>query len=101
MLFFFSKRSTANELRFSEWSSDVCASDLPADTSPIVVGGTLGLTGIYSGPSAAYKITYEHWADDVNKAGGIMGRQVELILYDDESTPSVAQQLYPDRKSVG
>lgn len=61
---------------------------------PIVVGGTLGLTGIYSGPSAGYKIAYEQWAEDVNDAGGILGREVELILYDDESNPTVAQQLY-------
>jgi branched-chain amino acid transport system substrate-binding protein len=65
------------------------------DTStPIRIGGTLGLTGIYSGPSAAYKITFEYWADKVNSSGGIDGRQVELLIYDDESTPTVAQQLY-------
>ena len=75
-------------------SPDAGGSPEPADDSPIVIGGTLGLPGIYSGPSAAYKITYEHWADDVNEAGGIMGRDVELILYDDESNPTVAQQLY-------
>jgi branched-chain amino acid transport system substrate-binding protein len=69
----------------------------PAATTtnePIVIGGTLGLTGIYSGPSAAYQTTYQYWADQVNKDGGIMGRQVELIIYDDESNPTVAQQLY-------
>lgn len=68
----------------------------PAATTdePIVIGGTLGLTGIYSGPSAAYKTTYEYWADQVNEDGGILGRQVELKLYDDESNPTVAQQLY-------
>lgn len=64
------------------------------DEGPIVIGGTLGLTGIYSGPSAGYVLAYEYWADEVNAAGGIDGRQVELILYDDESNPTVAQQLY-------
>lgn len=75
-----------------------CAADegAPAETddSPIVIGGTLGLTGIYSGPSAAYKIAYEKWAEDVNAAGGLLGREVELKIYDDESNPTVAQQLY-------
>ena len=75
-----------------------CAADTeePAATTdePIVIGGTLGLTGIYSGPSAAYQTTYQYWADQVNEDGGIMGRQVELIIYDDESNPTVAQQLY-------
>lgn len=75
-----------------------CAADdeiPPADTdAPIVIGGTLGLTGIYSGPSAAYKLSYDYWADQVNDAGGINGREVQLKIYDDESNPTVAQQLY-------
>ncbi|WP_341952700.1 amino acid ABC transporter substrate-binding protein [Salinibacterium sp. TMP30] len=68
----------------------------PSDSSedPIVIGGTLGLTGVFSGPSAGYVLAYEFWLDEVNASGGIDGRQVELIIYDDESTPTVAQQLY-------
>jgi branched-chain amino acid transport system substrate-binding protein len=61
---------------------------------PIVVGGTLGLTGQYSGPSAGYKAAYEFWLAKVNENGGLLGRQVELRIYDDESNPTTAQQLY-------
>ncbi len=59
-----------------------------------MVGGTLGLTGQYSGPSAAYKATYEFWANQVNQQGGLLGRKVELRIYDDESNPTTAQQLF-------
>src|SRR3546814_18425767 len=31
MLFFFFKQKTAYEMRISDWSSDVCSSDLPAE----------------------------------------------------------------------
>src|SRR3546814_5711658 len=31
-LFFFFKQKTAYEMRMSDWSSDVCSSDLPFDT---------------------------------------------------------------------
>jgi branched-chain amino acid transport system substrate-binding protein len=66
-----------------------------ADSSePIVVGGTLGLTGQYSGPSAGYKAAYDFWLDQVNKGGGLLGRKVEMKIYDDESNPTTAQQLY-------
>lgn len=65
-----------------------------ASGDPIVIGGSLGLTGIYSGPSAGYEAAYEYWVDQVNEDGGLLGRPVELILYDDESEPTVAQQLY-------
>ncbi len=72
-----------------------CAGDDEGSSDdPIVIGGTLGLTGIYSGPSAGYKVAYDYWVEQVNAAGGIMGRPVELIIYDDESNPTVAQQLF-------
>ena len=61
---------------------------------PIKIGGTLGLTGIFSGPSAGYKATYEYWAKEVNASGGLLGRPVELTIYDDESTPATAATLY-------
>jgi branched-chain amino acid transport system substrate-binding protein len=61
---------------------------------PIKVGGSLGLTGVFSGPSAGYIATYEYWAEQVNANGGLLGRPVELIIYDDESTAATAQTLY-------
>ena len=65
-----------------------------ADEKPVIVGGTLGLTGAFAGPSAEYKAVYERWAAEVNKAGGLLGRKVELRIYNDESTPTTAQALY-------
>jgi branched-chain amino acid transport system substrate-binding protein len=64
-----------------------------AQQKPIVIGGTLGLTGILSEASGDYKAVYERWAEQVNKKGGLLGRPVKMI-YNDESTPTVAQPLY-------
>ncbi len=61
---------------------------------PIVIGGTLGLTGAYSGPSAGYKAAYDYWLQQVNASGGLLGRPVEMRILDDESNPTTAQQLY-------
>jgi branched-chain amino acid transport system substrate-binding protein len=66
----------------------------PAEAKPILIGGSLGLTGPFSGPSAVYKAIYEYWADRVNREGGLLGRPVRLIIYDDEGKPAVAQALY-------
>src|SRR3546814_3459296 len=41
ILFFFFKQKTAYEMRISDWSSDVCSSDLPADHG----GGLEGILG--------------------------------------------------------
>ncbi|GAA5056334.1 branched-chain amino acid transport system substrate-binding protein [Thermocatellispora tengchongensis] len=61
---------------------------------PIKIGGTLGLTGALAGPAGEYKAIYDMWAAQVNKAGGISGRKVEMIIKNDDSTPATAQTLY-------
>src|SRR6185437_194356 len=34
------------------------------------------------------------WRDDVNAKGGLLGRPVELVIYDDQSTPSNVPGIY-------
>jgi len=65
-----------------------------AQQQPIVIGGTLGLTGSFAEPSADYKVVYQRWLDEVNKKGGLLGRPVKMTIYNDEGTPTVAQSLY-------
>lgn len=65
-----------------------------ADSDPIVIGGSLGLTGAFAGPSAGYRASYDYWLEQINANGGLLGRPVEMIIYDDESTPATAQSLY-------
>src|SRR3546814_8995638 len=40
IVFFFFKQKTAYEMRISDWSSDVCSSDLPVDVRRIEFSGT-------------------------------------------------------------
>jgi len=57
---------------------------------PIKIGGSLGLTGYVSEQAKWVKAGYESWAEDLNKAGGLLGRPVKLTIYDDEGTPDKA-----------
>src|SRR5579875_3030371 len=75
-------------------SSTSSSNGLPPAGQPIVIGGTLGLTGAYAGPSADYKATYDYWLQQVNSHGGLLGHPVKMIIYDDESNPATAQSLY-------
>ena len=68
--------------------------DSTAQGDPIRIGGSLGLTGTYAGPSEHYRILYEAVVEEINDNGGLLGRPVELLLYDDESTQETAQSLY-------
>jgi branched-chain amino acid transport system substrate-binding protein len=62
--------------------------------NPIKIGGSLPLTGIYSETARWVKQGYDFWVDDINKRGGLLGRPVKMILYDDESSPDKAVLYY-------
>lgn len=54
-------------------------------SEPIVIGTSLPLTGEFSQPGTAAKEGYEVWVEMVNADGGLLGRQVELVVKDDAS----------------
>lgn len=62
--------------------------------APVKVGGTLSLTGPLASTSLIHKLTGELYVEALNKRGGLLGRQVEWILKDDQSKPDVARTLY-------
>jgi branched-chain amino acid transport system substrate-binding protein len=73
------------------------ATEAPATTAPaepIKVGASLPLTGDFSEPGTAAKKGYEVWVDVVNAAGGLLGRPVELTIYDNASDPDTAVADY-------
>ena len=61
---------------------------------PIVIGGSISMTGRFQEPATMGMDAFRFWADEVNRAGGVLGRRVELILYDDESDVRRARMLY-------
>jgi len=70
-----------------------CCSTVSA-AEPIKLGGTLGLTGKYAPMSEMVSLGLQLWTKKTNAKGGILGRPVELIVYDDTSSPEVAKKLY-------
>src|SRR5246127_2160631 len=62
--------------------------------NPIRVGMSLALTGAGAAPSKVINTALEIWRDDVNAKGGLLGRPVELVVYDDQSTPANVPNIY-------
>ena len=60
----------------------------------IRVGASLSLTGGLARSGEPLRKGYVLWAEDVNKRGGIAGKQVEMVIYDDQSDSSTAAKLY-------
>src|SRR5215211_5855233 len=61
---------------------------------PIKIGLSITQTGPFSPPALFELQGYELAADEINKSGGLLGRPVALIKYDDQGNPSTAVQLY-------
>ena len=70
-------------------SGDSTAAESASETGsgePIRIGISLPLTGDFSQPGGEAKKGYDAWASDVNNNGGLLGRQVELVILDDASS---------------
>jgi branched-chain amino acid transport system substrate-binding protein len=66
----------------------------PTNTKPITIGASLSLTGDFSADGQAFERGYKLWASDVNSSGGLLGRQVQLKILNDNSSPTQAQTNY-------
>jgi branched-chain amino acid transport system substrate-binding protein len=61
---------------------------------PIRVGMTMALTGGVAPIGKQVLAALQIWRDDVNAKGGLLGRPVELVVYDDQSNPANVPSLY-------
>ena len=69
------------------WLSAVAA-------EPIKVGFSMALTGGLAVNGKQCLLALQIWRDDVNAKGGLLGRPVELVYYDDQSNPSNVPGIY-------
>jgi branched-chain amino acid transport system substrate-binding protein len=65
------------------------STDTPAaGKGPLVIGASVSLTGDFADSGKAVKAGYDLWASTVNSRGGILGRQVQIKIVDDTSSPT-------------
>ena len=68
---------------------------VPADAQgPIRIGASLSLTGTYAKLGKNQHEGYQLCIKDLNAKGGVLGRKLEFVVYDDQSTPATAVRLY-------
>src|SRR5689334_11186741 len=72
-----------------------------ADKSPIKVGLMVSLTGNYTALGSEDKKGAELAAKEINDAGGVNGRQLQLITRDDQTKPDQAVLAFDDLKGQG
>jgi branched-chain amino acid transport system substrate-binding protein len=66
----------------------------PTRTGPIVVGAVVSETGPLADLAADYRRGLLLWQDEMNAAGGLLGRSVDLKLLDDGSEAANTGPLY-------
>ena len=60
---------------------------------PIKIGFGMALTGGLSANGKPALLALQIWKDDINKKGGLLGRPVELVFYDDQTNPATVPGL--------
>ncbi len=63
-------------------------------SEPIVVGGSLALTGFLAPTAAIHKVAGDLFVETLNESGGLLGREVVWEPLDDESVPDQAAAIY-------
>jgi branched-chain amino acid transport system substrate-binding protein len=72
----------------------VFAGAAAAQQEPLRIGFGMALTGPLAAMGKAALISMQIWKDDVNAKGGLLGRKVEFVYYDDQTNPASVPPLY-------
>jgi branched-chain amino acid transport system substrate-binding protein len=70
------------------WSASALAAD------PVRIGVALSQTGNLADSAAPYFKGLDLWREQANARGGLAGRTIEFVVYDDRSDPATAARLY-------
>src|SRR5271167_1870165 len=61
---------------------------------PITIGFSMPLTGGLAVNGTSGLLAMQIWTEDTNKKGGLLGRPVKLVYYDDQTNPSLVPGIY-------
>jgi branched-chain amino acid transport system substrate-binding protein len=65
-----------------------------AQQGPVKIGMSMPQTGSLGAGGQAALVALRLWVDDVNQRGGLLGRKVEFIVYDDQTNPANVPGIY-------
>src|SRR5271168_227386 len=84
------RRSTLGVLA----ASAMARPSLAAEDEPIRIGFAEALTGSLAAVGKSGILAMQIWAEDINAKGGLLGRPVKLVFYDNQSTSTNVPGLY-------
>jgi branched-chain amino acid transport system substrate-binding protein len=73
----------------------VLAASVPAHAQePIKIGFSVALTGGLASSGKAHLLSKQIWVEEINANGGLLGRPVKLVYYDDQTNASTLPGIY-------
>src|ERR1700687_5050550 len=75
-------------------SPAIGASAFAQGGDPIKIGFSMALTGPLAANGKQALLGAKIWQDEINSKGGLLGRQVQLVNYDDQSNPQTVPGIY-------
>lgn len=89
------KHKTLAAVSFAACAAFAWATGAAAQSGePIKIGYSMAQTGGLGGNGKSAILAQKIWEEEVNAKGGLLGRPVKLIYYDDKSTPSEVPAIY-------
>src|SRR6202790_655806 len=61
---------------------------------PVKIGYSMAMTGGLAGNGKSALLAQKIWEEDINAKGGLLGRPVKLVYYDDKSSPAEVPAIY-------
>ena len=61
---------------------------------PIKIGFSMAMTGSLGPNGQSALLAQKIWEEDINKKGGLLGRPVQLIYFDDQTNPATVPGIY-------
>ena len=87
------RRRTLGKIAAAGAATSIAAPAI-AQNKPLTIGFSMNLTGPLAPNGKAALLASQIWEQDINAKGGLLGRPVKLVYYDDQSNPSTVPGLY-------
>src|SRR5207248_5248594 len=72
----------------------LCGGTAARAEEPIKIGFSMELTGPFAVVGKTGLLAFKIWEEQVNAKGGLLGRPVKLVYYDDQSNPANVPGIY-------
>jgi hypothetical protein len=94
-------RHRNHRLAAAVFAAGVLFSGAAGSAEPITIGFGMALSGGLAAGGKSALLAMQIWRDNINAKGGLMGRPVRLINYDDQSNPATVPGIETARCRQG